>query len=109
MARVLKNPISNAPIAAPEMLPKPPVTTTANAKTITSTPIPGIKTKNRAKLPTIEGSIPHPFNRPKGCLFYQRCVDAIAGTCNQTPPELLPFQKQQYVSCLKYDGKSDAF
>ena len=41
MARVLKNPISNAPIAAPEMLPKPPVTTTANAKTITSTPIPG--------------------------------------------------------------------
>ena len=71
--------------------------------------IPGIKTKNRAKLPTIEGSIPHPFNRPKGCLFYQRCVDAIAGTCNQTPPELLPFQKQQYVSCFKYDGKSDAF
>ena len=71
--------------------------------------IPGIKTKNRAKLPTIEGSIPHPFNRPKGCLFYQRCVDAIAGTCNLTPPELLPFQKQQYVSCFKYDGKSDAF
>ena len=71
--------------------------------------IPGIKTKNRAKLPTIEGSIPHPFNRPKGCLFYQRCVDAIAGTCNQTPPELIPFQKQQYVSCFKYDGKSDAF
>ena len=71
--------------------------------------IPVIKTKNRVKLPTIEGSIPHPFNRPKGCLFYQRCVDAIAGTCNQTPPELLPFQKQQYVSCFKYDGKSDAF
>ena len=71
--------------------------------------IPGIKTKNRAKLPTIEGSIPHPSNRPKGCLFYQRCVDAIAGTCNQTPPELLPIQKQQYVSCLKYDRKSDAF
>ena len=71
--------------------------------------IPGIKTKNRAKLPTIEGSIPHPFNRPKGCLFYQRCVDAIAGTCNQTPPELLTFQKQQYVSCFKYDGKPDAF
>ena len=71
--------------------------------------IPGIKTKNRAKLPTIEGSIPHPFNRPKGCLFYQRCVDAIPGTCNQTPPELLPVQKQQYVSCFKYNGKLDVF
>ena len=71
--------------------------------------IPGLKTKNRAKLPTIEGSIPHPFNRPKGCLFYQRCVDAIAGTCNQTPPQLLPLQKQQYVSCFKYDGKPNAF
>ena len=41
MAKVLNIPIINAPSAAPVMLPKPPVTTTANARTITSTPIPG--------------------------------------------------------------------
>ena len=41
MAIVLAKPINKAPIAAPVTLPNPPVTTTAKAKTITSTPIPG--------------------------------------------------------------------
>ena len=40
-AKVLNIPIINAPSAAPVILPKPPVTTTAKARTITSTPIPG--------------------------------------------------------------------
>ena len=69
--------------------------------------IPSIKTKNRSKLPTIEGSIPHPFNRPKGCPFFQRCDDAIPGTCNQTPPNLIPIQEKQFVSCFKYNEKND--
>ena len=70
--------------------------------------IPGVKTKNRSKLPTIEGSIPHPFNRPKGCPFYQRCDDAIPGTCNQVPPNLFPVTEKQHVSCFKYHEKTDA-
>ena len=70
--------------------------------------IPGVKTKNRSKLPTIEGSIPHPFNRPKGCPFYQRCDDAIPGTCNQGPPNLIPVTEKQHVSCFKYHEKTDA-
>ncbi len=31
----------SAPSAAPGMLPRPPITTTAKASTITSTPMPG--------------------------------------------------------------------
>jgi peptide/nickel transport system ATP-binding protein len=31
--------------------------------------IPSIQAQARTPLPTIEGSIPHPFNRPEGCPF----------------------------------------
>ena len=35
--------------------------------------IPAITNKNRERLPTISGSIPHPHNRPSGCTFRNRC------------------------------------
>ena len=35
--------------------------------------IPSIESTPRIKLPTITGSIPHPYNRPSGCPFYPRC------------------------------------
>ncbi len=41
--------------------------------------IPSIESAPRVKLPTISGSIPHPFNRPPGCPFHPRCVSFIAG------------------------------
>ena len=37
---------------------------------------------------TIEGSIPHPYNRPPGCPFHPRCPDAIAGLCERAMPPL---------------------
>ncbi len=36
--------------------------------------IPSIESVPRVKLPTISGSIPHPFNRPTGCPFHPRCA-----------------------------------
>ena len=52
--------------------------------------IPSIQAQVRTKLPTIAGSIPHPYNRPAGCPFHPRCVDCIRGTCERHEPELLP-------------------
>src|SRR5512137_1793959 len=40
--------------------------------------IPSIESKPRIRLPTIQGSIPHPFNRPPGCPFHPRCSSFIA-------------------------------
>ena len=40
--------------------------------------IPSIHMAPRANLPTITGSIPHPFNRPKGCPFHPRCTTVHA-------------------------------
>ncbi len=67
--------------------------------------IPSIDMIPRTNLPTISGSIPHPFNRPAGCPFHPRCTKFMPGLCNQHPPELLPIDDQQKVSCFLYHGQ----
>ena len=64
--------------------------------------IPSVLSAPRTKLPTITGSIPHPYNRPVGCPFYPRCTEYMAGTCDQWEPDLLPVNDKQQVSCFLY-------
>jgi len=64
--------------------------------------IPSIHTTPRIDLPTISGSIPHPFNRPAGCPFYPRCMKFMPGKCDQHTPALLPVGEHQKVSCFLY-------
>jgi oligopeptide/dipeptide ABC transporter ATP-binding protein len=68
--------------------------------------IPSIESTPRVKLPTISGSIPHPYNRPPGCPFHPRCPDFMPGTCDQQEPQSLSISEQQKVSCFLYqDGQ----
>jgi len=64
--------------------------------------IPSIESSPRVKLPTISGSIPHPYNRPKGCPFHPRCPEAMPGLCDVEEPTLLPVADDQDVSCFLY-------
>src|SRR3989442_6997441 len=64
--------------------------------------IPSIHAQVRTKLPTIAGSIPHPFNRPRGCPFHPRCPDFMPGVCDQNEPELRAVSESQAVSCFLY-------
>ena len=64
--------------------------------------IPSINTAPRVDLPTISGSIPHPFNRPAGCPFHPRCTQFMPGVCDQKTPELLPVGEKQLASCFLY-------
>jgi oligopeptide/dipeptide ABC transporter ATP-binding protein len=67
--------------------------------------IPSIESAPRVKLPTISGSIPHPYNRPSGCPFYPRCPDFMPGVCDQQEPDWLSVNERQKVSCFLYqDG-----
>lgn len=66
--------------------------------------IPSIESISRAKLPTITGSIPHPYNRPKGCPFHPRCPDFMRGTCDQQEPTLLSVNERQKASCFLYEN-----
>ena len=64
--------------------------------------IPSVNSTPRVELPTISGSIPHPFNKPKGCPFHPRCVKSIAGKCDARTPALKPVGEEQSVSCFLY-------
>jgi peptide/nickel transport system ATP-binding protein len=64
--------------------------------------IPSIHAPVRTKLPTIAGSIPHPYNRPAGCPFHPRCPEFMAGTCDRGEPELRLLGDGQAASCFLY-------
>jgi peptide/nickel transport system ATP-binding protein len=64
--------------------------------------IPSIDSAPRVKLPTISGSIPHPFNRPTGCPFHPRCDSFKPGRCDTEVPLLQPVGEGRRVSCFLY-------
>ena len=68
--------------------------------------IPSIDSVPRLKLPTISGTIPHPFNRPKGCPFHPRCMSSIPGRCDTEEPLLKPVGAGRQVSCFLYEMMS---
>lgn len=49
--------------------------------------IPRIRRDKLARLPTIEGRVPDPFDVPKGCVFSDRCVKAQM-QCKERRPSL---------------------
>jgi peptide/nickel transport system ATP-binding protein len=65
--------------------------------------IPSIDSAPRSKLPAISGSIPHPFNRPKGCPFHPRCISSMPGRCDTEEPLLKPVGPGRQVSCFLYE------
>jgi peptide/nickel transport system ATP-binding protein len=67
--------------------------------------IPSITAKPRTKLATLEGSIPHPFARPKGCPFHPRCAEAIKGVCDSHEPVPIAQGEGRDVSCFLYGGQ----
>jgi oligopeptide/dipeptide ABC transporter ATP-binding protein len=72
--------------------------------------IPTIHSASKEFLPTIEGSIPHPFNRPPGCPFFPRCESFMPGTCDRYTPLLLPVDERQSVSCfLHHDAAEEDY
>jgi peptide/nickel transport system ATP-binding protein len=64
--------------------------------------IPSIGHTPRLKLPTISGSIPHPFNRPPGCPFHPRCGAFQAGRCDRAEPQPVELGQGRAVSCFLY-------
>jgi len=64
--------------------------------------MPSIKARVRSRLPVIEGSIPHPYNRPSGCPFHPRCPDFIPGRCDKEEPAVRPVGAGQEAACLLY-------
>jgi peptide/nickel transport system ATP-binding protein len=64
--------------------------------------MPSIKARVRSRLPVIEGSIPHPYNRPSGCPFHPRCPDFMPGRCDTEEPAIRSVGTAQEAACLLY-------
>jgi peptide/nickel transport system ATP-binding protein len=69
--------------------------------------IPAMHARSKELLPTIEGSIPHPFNRPHGCPFHPRCTEFMPGTCDAGLPALRPVDERQSASCFLHHHAID--
>jgi peptide/nickel transport system ATP-binding protein len=69
--------------------------------------IPSFQSVPREKLPTISGSVPHPYDRPQGCPFHPRCEHCMPGLCDQEIPYLLPVTEDQAVSCFLYHREAE--
>jgi peptide/nickel transport system ATP-binding protein len=69
--------------------------------------IPTMYAPSKELLPTIVGSIPHPFNRPRGCPFHPRCAAFMPGTCDAALPALRPVDERQSASCFLYHRDVD--
>jgi len=65
--------------------------------------IPSIESVPGVRLPTISGSIPHPFNRPRGCAFHPRCASFVPGRCDAADPAVTPIGHARSVSCFLYE------
>jgi oligopeptide/dipeptide ABC transporter ATP-binding protein len=68
--------------------------------------IPSVQSTPRLKLPTIAGSIAHPFNRPAGCPFHPRCTHFMRGICNVSQPKLVQVGEDHFVNCFLYPSAS---
>ena len=66
--------------------------------------IPSIRSQPRTILPTIAGSIPHPYNRPSGCPFHPRCRSRMMGVCNVQEPATVAVGAGHEVACFLYEG-----
>jgi peptide/nickel transport system ATP-binding protein len=64
--------------------------------------IPTIDAPPRRMLPTISGSIPHPYNRPSGCPFHTRCPEFMPGLCDVYEPLLTQVSAGQKAACFLY-------
>jgi len=69
--------------------------------------IPGTQSVPREKLPTIAGSVPHPYNRPTGCPFHPRCERRVPGLCDRKVPRLMPVTDDQDVGCFLYHREAE--
>ena len=64
--------------------------------------IPRLGTGDHMELKTIEGMVPHPFDRPSGCSFHPRCPAAMPGVCDRIDPVNVALSEQRDVRCLLY-------
>lgn len=66
---------------------------------LSAIPIPDIK--NQKKREVLEGEVPSPISKPKGCAFHTRCK-YCKNICKEMEPELYEVENEHFVACHLY-------
>ena len=69
--------------------------------------IPRYDSRDRDRLYSLKGTVPHPFDRPSGCPFHPRCDDFITEQCNKIDPKRYDISREHSVRCLLYSADGD--
>ncbi|WP_156251608.1 ABC transporter ATP-binding protein [Pseudactinotalea terrae] len=65
--------------------------------------VPKLGQSRGRRLEPVRGMVPHPFARPSGCTFRDRCDFAQIGRCDVAPPPLLRDDDGHEVRCVLYE------
>jgi len=99
MVMYLGRVVEHAPVAQLFSSPKHPYTVAL----LNSIPKIDMDYKGQ-KLEVLIGSIPDPYNHPKGCKFHPRCPKAMKGICDQTEPLEQTIAENWKVACHLYSS-----
>jgi len=69
--------------------------------------IPKLDFDRHEKLSAIRGMVPHPFARPAGRPFSDRCDDYLGEECSAGNPPLEEVSPGHWVRCIKYRAASE--
>jgi peptide/nickel transport system ATP-binding protein len=67
-----------------------------------SIPRLGMRKEKDFRLASIKGTVPDPYNTPKGCPFHPRCAKRISGVCDQQDPPNIEVEDGHLVRCVLY-------
>ena len=70
---------------------------------LSAVPVPDPKTEKSKSRQVIEGDVPSPINRPKGCAFSNRCP-LVQKICHETPVELKEIVPGHFCACHLVKG-----
>jgi oligopeptide/dipeptide ABC transporter ATP-binding protein len=65
--------------------------------------IPLVTADVDARLTSIEGNVPSPYEIPSGCRFHPRCQVFISGTCELVDPRLVHVNPAHRAACVRVE------
>ncbi|MEQ7127769.1 ABC transporter ATP-binding protein [Actinopolymorpha sp. B11F2] len=69
--------------------------------------VPKLGSRQRGRLAPVRGMVPHPYQRPSGCTFHDRCDSFIEGRCDTAPPPLVVGETGHEVRCVLYETSNE--
>ena len=67
--------------------------------------VPKLGQKTGDRLPTIKGTVPSLYERPKGCPFHTRCREFMKGLCDEKHPPMVDLGDGHRTRCFLYGGR----